>query len=321
MIRALAITFDMAPAPAEAPVSARRAFGGELAAALDTPVGAALAARSPGAVPELDGAHDPQAAALQAPGASSERPWASDVAVASGDALEARPGGIRTTIGLAARTLSGDLVCVLDGTVGALSEGAELAAAVVDLLRRLSETPELVDADRALEAAEILTWSEPRAEEDDEGERVEGPATGLLDLALSGAPGGPASDVQGEPDASGPTSPAGRPFGADAAEVAGRELSKSHAHLVFDDGGERMVMTVALRGTRVQVMLRGGSSETRDTLLTNAGLLEDALRRQGLELLDVDGDSERDAGPRSSRQDSERRRASARRRHQGKETP
>jgi hypothetical protein len=58
----------------------------------------------------------------------------------------------------------------------------------------------------------------------------------------------------------------------------------SHVHLILDDGAERVVMTVAVRGTDVNVTLRASDDHTGAALARNAATLDHALRARKLEL-------------------------------------
>jgi hypothetical protein len=58
----------------------------------------------------------------------------------------------------------------------------------------------------------------------------------------------------------------------------------SHVHLVVDDGPDRVVVTVAMRGNEVYVAMRGNDDATTASLARNAGALEHAMRARGLSL-------------------------------------
>jgi hypothetical protein len=58
----------------------------------------------------------------------------------------------------------------------------------------------------------------------------------------------------------------------------------SHVHLVLDDGPERTVVTVAVRGSEVHVALRSHDDATAAALARNAASLDHAMRARGLEL-------------------------------------
>jgi len=62
-------------------------------------------------------------------------------------------------------------------------------------------------------------------------------------------------------------------------------MNPSHVHLVIDDG-ERIVVTVAVRGDNVIAHVRGGDESTASALARNAGSLENAMRARGLQLTD-----------------------------------
>jgi hypothetical protein len=81
---------------------------------------------------------------------------------------------------------------------------------------------------------------------------------------------------------------AGKPVIAPAAPVAApvaQELqSAHHARIVLDDGDNRVVMTVAIRGSSVNVSFKANDDHTAAALARNAGSLDEAMRRRGLDL-------------------------------------
>jgi len=58
----------------------------------------------------------------------------------------------------------------------------------------------------------------------------------------------------------------------------------SHVRLVLEDAGERVVVTVAVRGAEVNVALRASDDHLAASLARNAASLDHALRARGLEL-------------------------------------
>jgi hypothetical protein len=58
----------------------------------------------------------------------------------------------------------------------------------------------------------------------------------------------------------------------------------SHMHLVLDDGPQRVVVTVAVRGNEVNATIRGGDEQTASAIARNAASLDHALRAGGLDL-------------------------------------
>jgi hypothetical protein len=96
-----------------------------------------------------------------------------------------------------------------------------------------------------------------------------------------------------------PAPVAGAPALIHAAPVAHVQLaeqlaaSASHVHLVVDDGGQRVVMTVAMRGNEVNVALRTSDDHTAAALARNAGALDDAMRARGLSLGQLDAEHDR----------------------------
>jgi hypothetical protein len=73
----------------------------------------------------------------------------------------------------------------------------------------------------------------------------------------------------------------------------------SHVHLVIDDGPERVVATVALRGGEVHVALRATDDATAAALARNAASLDHAMHGRGLQLGELT--AERDRSPRDHR--------------------
>jgi hypothetical protein len=61
----------------------------------------------------------------------------------------------------------------------------------------------------------------------------------------------------------------------------------SHVHLVVDDGPERVVVTIAVRGNDVHVALRGSDDATTAALARNAATLDHAMRARGLTLTEL----------------------------------
>lgn len=77
-----------------------------------------------------------------------------------------------------------------------------------------------------------------------------------------------------------------------AAPIAAQQpqelVSQNHAHLVFDDPNGRIVMTVAVRGSEVNVTMRASDDSTAAAMARNAGSLEEAMRGRGLQLAQFD---------------------------------
>lgn len=78
----------------------------------------------------------------------------------------------------------------------------------------------------------------------------------------------------------------------------------SHVHLVIDDGAERVVVTVAVRGTEVNATIRGGDDQTAAAIARNAASLDHALRAGGLDLSSFT--SERDLDHHAPREHAQR---------------
>jgi len=75
---------------------------------------------------------------------------------------------------------------------------------------------------------------------------------------------------------------------APMAEQPQELVSQNHAHLVFDDPNGRIVMTVAIRGSEVNVTMRASDDATTAALARNAGTLDQAMRGRGLQLAQFD---------------------------------
>lgn len=78
----------------------------------------------------------------------------------------------------------------------------------------------------------------------------------------------------------------------------------SHVHLVLDDGPERVVVTVAVRGSEVNATIRGGDEQTAAAIARNAASLDHALRAAGLDLSSFT--SERDLDHHTPREHEQR---------------
>jgi len=65
-------------------------------------------------------------------------------------------------------------------------------------------------------------------------------------------------------------------------------VSQNHAHLVLDDANGRVVLTVAVRGSEVNVSIRATDDATAAALARNAASLDDAMRGRGLQLAQLD---------------------------------
>jgi len=68
----------------------------------------------------------------------------------------------------------------------------------------------------------------------------------------------------------------------------------SHVHLVLDEGAQRIVVTVAVRGNDVNVGFRAGDDQVIAALARNAASLDHAMRAQGLDLDTFSADRDRD---------------------------
>jgi hypothetical protein len=80
--------------------------------------------------------------------------------------------------------------------------------------------------------------------------------------------------------------------------------SAHHAHIVVGDGADRVVMTVAVRGSAVNVTLKTSDDHTAAALARNAGVLDQAMRHRGLDLEQMQTEHE---APRERPQDDQPR--------------
>ena len=103
-----------------------------------------------------------------------------------------------------------------------------------------------------------------------------------------------------------PAAPAAVPARAAApVQLPEPPANPSHVHLVLDDGAERTVVTVALRGTEVHVAMRSTDDATAAGLARNAASLDHAMRARGLALAELTAD--REPTDRQPSRDHERR--------------
>ncbi|MEJ7603817.1 MAG: hypothetical protein WKG01_38380 [Kofleriaceae bacterium] len=167
-----------------------------------------------------------------------------------------------------------------------------------------AQPPMLTPLEQAVQA--LFAQIQPR-EPATAGEDEEEP--GVLELpvepgATSAAPG--AVRVATDAPRSHPGAPA---VAATAPEQAEPLANPSHVHLVMNDGDQRVVVTVAVRGNEVRVAMRGTDDTTVAALARNAGSLDHALRARGLDLTDF------------TAPDRERERADHPSRHQSQDSP
>jgi hypothetical protein len=112
------------------------------------------------------------------------------------------------------------------------------------------------------------------------------------------APSAPAPQLSGTAAAHGARThePAAAP------QLPDPPANPSHVHLVVDDGPERVVVTVAVRGNDVHVALRGNDDATTSAFARNAASLDHAMRARGLALGELT--AERDPQHRPRQHDS-----------------
>lgn len=104
-------------------------------------------------------------------------------------------------------------------------------------------------------------------------------------------------------DAAAPASPAAH--AAAPVQLPEPPANPSHVHLVIDDGAERTVVTVAVRGNDVHVAMRSTDDATGNNLARNAASLDHAMRARGLALAELT--SEREPSDRRPPKDPEPR--------------
>ncbi len=142
-----------------------------------------------------------------------------------------------------------------------LTPRTPLEQAVHDLLANLADTskhdePPSDDAAQAAAQTKLAATAEP----------VAAPRSAAV------APAAPAAPIA-QPDAQ-------------------QMQSAHHAHIVLGDNGDRVVMTVAVRGGAVNVTLKTADDHTAAALARNAGSLDEAMRRRGLDLEQFQSDHE-----------------------------
>jgi hypothetical protein len=94
---------------------------------------------------------------------------------------------------------------------------------------------------------------------------------------------------------------------APVAEPDAQQLqSAHHAHIVIGDDADRIVMTVAVRGSAVNVTVKTADDHTAAAIARNVGTLDDAIRNRGLELDQFETPRE---SPRERQQYEQRQRA------------
>lgn len=104
------------------------------------------------------------------------------------------------------------------------------------------------------------------------------------------------------------TRAAGHAAPASPVQLPEPSANPSHVHLVIDDGPERVVATVAVRGNEVHVALRSSDDATATALARNAASLDHAMRSRGLDLQDLTAEREpRDRRPSQDAEPRERR--------------
>lgn len=234
------------------------------AALQDSPVTTWVAAAVARAIGSLGGAASASASASASAAAAAQ---AADAANAADSVSAAAQAADAASAANSASATAGIASPAVDLARSALSP---LEQAVHDLLGRATEH----DADEPRAARPAST----------------APDTASVSLhVLTADRTLPASDVRAP---GGPAVQAAAP-----AQLPEPPANPSHVHLVLDDGPERTVVTVAVRGSEVRVALRAGDDATTAALARNAASLDHAMRARGLAL----GELTAERGPRDQR--------------------
>lgn len=166
------------------------------------------------------------------------------------------------------------------GKAQAAAAAPEAGAGANELVALLTTvTPEALDAGAIKDL--LASASQESTREDDKPDKKD--AVPTLPLA----------EVMAKPE------PNAAPSKGPTAVVAVRDPqplpenpNPSHMHLVLDNDGERMVVTVAVRGNEVSATLRGGDEQTAASIARNAATLDHAMRARGLDLTNFTAERE-----------------------------
>ena len=216
------------------------------------------------------------------PAVVDDSPVATWVAASVARAIGSLRGtaGTSTSASAAAAPVAAGPAAVAPAATAATAELAMPAAtpleqAVHDLIGRVTER----DRGRA-----------PRLEADAPRDAEAAPLPVLAAPTFAAAPATAAHEVRAAASA-----PA---LAMREAAVPEPPANPSHVHLVLDDGPERTVVTVAVRGSEVHVALRAHDDATAAALARNAASLDHAMRARGLALGEMTTDREpRDQRP------------------------
>ena len=248
----------------------RAAYGLAIAGA-PAPAAASQTA-APGAMPVPADPSAADRATAPSPGGELHAAIAASATASTASAASAtRPGEARATAAASAAASTALRATGLDTT--ALTP---LEQAVHELVGRIAATERGAAHNRATRPADADAPTLP---------------------ALTGLPAAPsASAAASDPPASSAAAP---DHSRAAAPIQLPESSNpSHVHLVIDDGPERVVATVAVRGNEVHVSLRATDDATAAALARNAASLDHAMHGRGLAL----GDLSAERKPRERRQ-------------------
>jgi hypothetical protein len=271
----------------------------------DAPMGKAAATTAQAAPPAqttaawllgMPGVTPPAAPVVKAPAAASAKATASTAAAASvassastlASRLEAalghgttaghagKPGHAPTTAATAAATRAADAAAAL--TAAASTESGSATTALTPLEQSVHDLISEISDDRAAGRGRGKLDTDTDADPTDPSATTDPSAA--IDPSLLTAPTATTTAITA------PTRIAetNATRAASLAQPAELPNNPSHVHLVLDDGPDRVVMTVAVRGNDIHVALRSSDDATTNALTRNAASLDHAMRARGLQL-------------------------------------
>jgi hypothetical protein len=206
--------------------------------------------------------------------------WAAPTFVAPCDAVAddlPPPFDVDLTAPPDARAIGGDAIRAAQDLIAASL--APVTPPTPTVARELAPTPlELAIQDLLASAPRQVVEKVAGAPLAEHDEPVDDPSDGPLaqPLDLASAPSHePAQHVPGRPVATTAVrEPAPLP----------ENTNPNHVHLVVDNGADRIVVTVAVRGSDVHVGMRTNNDDLAAALARNAGVLDHAMLAKGLDL-------------------------------------
>jgi hypothetical protein len=242
---------------ADSPDATSIAAQGSIAAALGMAQGSITATTTSLAQPPVAGAPD------------VDSPVTAWLAAAVGRAVGSLGRSLGGSPAAHTPTTTGSVTAASAAAAAASAAAADAPAALTPLEQAVHELiGRLADHDPARPRTGKLPAASPAS-----------PATGLVPLQALASPHATVATAPGRDVA------AREPAHA-AAPIAPPEppANPSHVHLVLDDGPDRVVVTVAVRGSDVRVALRASDDATTAALARNAASLDHAMRSRGLAL-------------------------------------